>query len=60
MFNTQVLLIVPEQGEIVDIRSTGKVITVPKGETVIADYIEIPDPPNPSMFEITAFFGTIS
>lgn len=62
-FNDIFLLNVPDIGEIEEIEniaSTEKIVTVKKGERVVAGYVEIPNPPNPSTFEITAFFGTPS
>jgi len=62
-FNKIHLLNVPNEGEVHEVEnapSTEKVITVQKGETVTAGYIEVTNPPNPSIFEIMAFFGTIS
>ncbi|PID02581.1 hypothetical protein CSV67_08060 [Sporosarcina sp. P2] len=62
-FNKIQLLNVPDEIEtdvIEGAPSLDKIVTVKAQQRVNAGYIIVPDPPNPSFFDITAFFGTIS
>ncbi|ARK22484.1 MULTISPECIES: flagellin [Sporosarcina] len=62
-FNKIQLLNVPDEIETEEVEgapSLEKIVTVKAKERVTAGYIIVPDPPDPSSFEITALFGTPS